>query len=76
VNSRQLLKGTPYAILIVFVVGAVLTPPDPVSQVLLALPMFVLYLLGVGVAWVFDGRHRGRRKKGGDVLDSGKTQLE
>jgi sec-independent protein translocase protein TatC len=74
VNSRQLLKGTPYAILIVFVVGAVLTPPDPVSQVLLALPMFVLYLLGVGVAWMFDeGRRRGRRKKGSDVRGDSKA---
>ena len=54
VSPRQLISGTPYALLAIFVVAAILTPPDPMSQVLLALPMFVLYILGVGVAWIFD----------------------
>lgn len=40
-----------FAILIIFVVAALLTPgPDPVSQLLLALPLCVLYLLSIGVA--------------------------
>ena len=54
VSARQLFSGTPYAVLGIFVVAAVLTPPDPLSQILLAGPMFVLYLIGVGVAWIFD----------------------
>ena len=37
-----------------------LTPPDFVSQIMLALPMIVLYLLGVGVAWLFGQRRVGR----------------
>lgn len=54
---RQLLRYFPYAILINFIIGAVLTPsPDWVSQSMLAVPMCVLYLLGVAVAWVFGGR--------------------
>ena len=57
VTAKQLLKWTPYAVLLVFVTAAVLTPPDWVSQVFLALPMVVLYLVGVGVAFLF-----GRRK--------------
>jgi len=62
-DARQLLKGTPYAVLVIFVAAAILTPPDWVSQVLLALPMVALYLLGVGVAWVFGGsRARGARQ--------------
>jgi sec-independent protein translocase protein TatC len=59
VDARTLLRGTPYAVLGVFVTAAILTPPDWVSQIFLALPMVVLYLLGVGVAWLFGG---GRRK--------------
>ena len=55
-TARQLLRGFPYAMLACFVAGAILTPPDWVSQILLALPMSVLYLLGVGVAWVFGGK--------------------
>jgi sec-independent protein translocase protein TatC len=64
VTARQLAAGTPYAVLAIFVVAAIMTPPDFVSQVLLALPMLALYLLGVGVAWVFDPvRREARREK-------------
>jgi sec-independent protein translocase protein TatC len=51
VTARQLLSFTPYAVLLVFVAAALLTPPDVVSQVFLAGPMIALYLLGVGVAF-------------------------
>ena len=47
VHAHTLLKGTPYAVLGVFVSAAILTPPDWVSQVFLAIPMIVLYLVGV-----------------------------
>lgn len=57
VDARTLLRGTPYAILGVFVVAAILTPPDWISQVFLGVPMVGLYLVGVGVAWLF-GRRR------------------
>jgi len=60
-SARQLLKATPYAVLICFVLGAVLTPPDFVSQVLLAGPMLALYLIGVAVAWVFDPARRAEK---------------
>jgi sec-independent protein translocase protein TatC len=56
VDAKTLFRGTPYAILGVFVAAAILTPPDWVSQVFLAVPMVGLYLLGVGVAWIFGGR--------------------
>lgn len=61
VSAGQLLRGTPYAVLAVFVTAAILTPPDWVSQIFLALPMIVLYVLGVGVAWLF-GPERRRKK--------------
>ena len=50
-NARQLLGGFKYAVLVCFLLGAILTPPDVVSQVLLAAPLLVLYLLGVAVAF-------------------------
>jgi sec-independent protein translocase protein TatC len=60
VDAPTLWRGTPYAILAVFVVAAILTPsPDWVSQVLLGVPMVLLYLVGVGVAFAFaPGRRR------------------
>ena len=36
-----------YAILIVFIVAAVLTPPDPISQIALALPTVLRYDLSI-----------------------------
>ena len=58
VDARTLLRGTPYAVLGVFVMAAILTPPDWVSQVFLAVPMVGLYLLGVGVAFIFSPRRK------------------
>ena len=43
-----------YAVVLSFVVAAVVTPtPDMVTQSALAVPMIVLYLIGVGVAYLF-----------------------
>ncbi len=61
VDAGQLARATPYAVLGVFVTAAVLTPPDPVSQVFLAVPLLGLYLLGVGAAWLSEGRTRSRK---------------
>ena len=66
IEGRRLLVanagGTPYAVLVMFILGAILTPPDVVSQVMLALPMIVLYLSGAAVAWVFDPQRRAERE--------------
>ena len=43
--------------LAVFVVAALITPgADPLSQVLVAVPMMGLYILSIGIAWVFRKR--------------------
>jgi sec-independent protein translocase protein TatC len=69
VTARQLAAGTPYAILVIFVVAAIMTPPDFVSQLFLAFPMLGLYMLGVGVAWVFDPARRAAKRE--KALDKG-----
>lgn len=63
VTPQMLARGRRYAIVIMFVVGAILTPPDVVSQILLALPLLALYESGVWIAWLID-RRRARRVKG------------
>jgi sec-independent protein translocase protein TatC len=50
VTARRLLRWLPYAVLVAFVIAALVTPPDGISQLLVAVPMLVLYLLGVIVA--------------------------
>ena len=37
----------PYVIVVVFVIGAILTPPDVISQTLLAVPMWLLFEVGL-----------------------------
>jgi len=50
VNDRQLREARPYVIVGAFIIAAVLTPPDVVSQLLLAIPMCLLYELGLWTA--------------------------
>jgi sec-independent protein translocase protein TatC len=52
VSPRFLWKNIRYAILAVFLVAAVICPsPDPWTMCIYAVPMLVLYLIGIGVAW-------------------------
>src|ERR1051325_10817373 len=54
VTARFLAKQVKYAILVIFIVAAVVTPSgDPYNQTILALPMIGLYLLSIVIAWVF-----------------------
>jgi sec-independent protein translocase protein TatC len=53
VDAKFLVKHIRYAILAIFLVAAMICPtPDPIGMCLFASPMLVLYLLGVGVAYM------------------------
>jgi len=52
VSPRFLLKQWRYAVVLTFVVAAVLTPPDVISQVMMAVPIVVLYIGSVLVAYI------------------------
>ena len=47
VQLKTVEKNRPYLIVISFVLGAILTPPDVISQILLAAPMILLFELGI-----------------------------
>jgi sec-independent protein translocase protein TatC len=47
VNAKMLSKGRKYAFLLVFVCAAMLTPPDIISQVMMAVPLMVLYEISI-----------------------------
>ena len=54
VTPAFLLQKFKYAVLLSFIVAALITPtPDMVTQAALAVPMILLYLLGIGIAYVF-----------------------
>lgn len=47
INSKLMSSGRRYAIVAVVVVAAVVTPPDPISQLMLAVPMVLLYEVSI-----------------------------
>jgi sec-independent protein translocase protein TatC len=53
IDYRMMLRYFRYAVLGIFVVSAALTPPDMVSIFLLAIPLLLLYVLSVGVSYMF-----------------------
>ncbi len=57
VDYKWLAKNRKFALLLAFVMGAVLTPPDIFSQASIALPFIVLYEIGIIVARLF-GKER------------------
>ncbi len=46
-KAEDFIKWRMYAILIIFILAAVITPPDPFTQVMTALPMIILYEVGI-----------------------------
>jgi len=57
-NHHFLWHHFRYALLVMFVLAAALTPPDVVSQLLLAGPLIALYVLSIGIAYLFGRRPR------------------
>ena len=47
VNSEYLRKRRKYVVVIIFTVAAILTPPDPVTQIGLAIPLLLLYEISI-----------------------------
>ncbi len=56
VTPQTLAKKRRYAIVLAFIIGAILTPPDAFTQALLAVPMIVLYEAGVLISRIMYRR--------------------
>lgn len=63
ITHKTLLRHWKIMILSFFIIGAFLTPPEPVSQVLMALPMIVLFFASIGVAYIVGKPERERIAK-------------
>ncbi|MBD3392122.1 MAG: twin-arginine translocase subunit TatC [Chitinivibrionales bacterium] len=59
ITPRFLIDNTRYAVVVIFIVAAVLTPPDVVSQAFLAAPLLVLYGISILVSMAVAGRQHG-----------------
>ena len=67
VSSDGLRKGRKYAIVGIFAMAMLMTPPDPFSQSALAFPVYMLYEAGIIAAWLIEKR----RKKEDEQADIG-----
>jgi len=52
VSIEKLKEARPYVIVGAFVIGAIFTPPDVISQIMLAVPLWILYEFGILVAGI------------------------
>ena len=67
VTRDQLKGGRRYAVLVAFVIAAVATPPDVLSQFMLAVPLILLYEISLIAIW-FTERRRAREAAGSELL--------
>ncbi len=58
VTPAQLREGRGYAIVGIFVLAALITPPDVVSQLMLAIPMCLLYEAGIVAAGMVSRKQK------------------
>jgi sec-independent protein translocase protein TatC len=62
VSPKFLWKNIRYALLIIFIIAAIITPtPDVLTMCVFASPMLVLYLISIGVSFMVHPRHRRER---------------
>lgn len=59
-----LVAGRKYAILLVFILAAIITPPDVISQIMTAIPMIGLYELSIAVSRAAYRRHEAAAEDG------------
>ena len=60
IKTSQLIYYRKYAFLSFFVLGAMLTPPDVITQVFMAMPLIILYEVGIYAGKVFEKKKEDR----------------
>src|SRR5215831_7563048 len=63
-NYQILRSARRYVIVIAFVLGAVLTTPEVITQVLMAIPLLLLYEISVWITWYWEWRDKKREQAG------------
>ncbi|MBN2070354.1 MAG: twin-arginine translocase subunit TatC [Candidatus Krumholzibacteriota bacterium] len=71
ISPRALLRQWRWVILVIFITGAILTPPDPASQLLMAVPLVLLYLVSATLSLFIEKRRKEKSSEEGDESDRG-----
>jgi len=61
-SYEALSKGRRYMIVICLILGAVLTTPEVITQVLMAVPLYGLYEISVWIAWYWEQSERKKKR--------------
>jgi sec-independent protein translocase protein TatC len=75
VTREQLKSGRRYAIVGAFAIAAVLTPPDVISQLLLAIPLVILYEMAIIAIWFTQRRRKAAEAETAAVSESSESAL-
>lgn len=70
VTAAMMRHARRYAIVGIFILAAILTPPDVVSQLLMACPMLLLYEVSIGVAAIFGRKKPAKEENNGEQAQS------
>lgn len=70
VKASFLQKQRKYAILIIFIVAAILTPPDVFTQILMAIPLLILYEMSVWIAYFFGKKEQAETQEADETSPS------
>ncbi len=63
ITSKGMAQKRKYAIVLAFIAAAILTPPDPISQIGLALPTILLYELSILSVWLIEKKRKVNESK-------------
>jgi sec-independent protein translocase protein TatC len=75
-TADKLAAKRPYVVLGAFVIGMLLTPPDVISQTLLALPMWVLFEIGILFARIYIPKKSDEESRTTESTDANKQQKD
>src|SRR5262249_31293558 len=62
-SHATLTRSRRYVIVIVFILGAVLTTPEVITQVLMAIPLWGLFEITVMIAWYWEQPDRAKARR-------------
>jgi sec-independent protein translocase protein TatC len=63
IDSEYLKKRRKYVVVIIFAVAAILTPPDPVTQIGLAIPLLLLYEVSIWSVKIIEKKIKEKEKE-------------
>ncbi len=75
-TAAMMRSARRYAVVVIFILAAVLTPPDVFSQLLMACPMLLLYELSIGVAALFGRKPKAASTNSKTKGETSKTAQE